>query len=196
MRSLLPAKLRVSLFVIIVIPMVCSCASNRVPTVKYKPFPNETKEDSGIKFINTGNSISFEIRSAPITGPVENLAIHYQSMFPGGEIIRPGDIEEYLKVSDRNAYKVTFRPTYIRRRKRVTDESAAPEGWKSTKIEDPTTGKPVDIMYGPIIPRQKILYLVEGEKFVYYILMTADGDEIQIGRNKLEEFIRDGIDYK
>ena len=128
------------------------------------------------------------------------MAIHYAALFPEGEIIRPGDTEEYVKIDGRNAYKVVFRPNYIRRRKRIDGKKKLspeniPQGWTLTNVEDPTTGKPTPVLYGPVIPRQKILYLVEGDPYIYYIFFRADGDSIEPARKKFEEFVRKGIKY-
>jgi hypothetical protein len=51
-------------------------------------------------------------------------------------------------------------------------------------------------MQGPIIRRERILYLVAGDQYVYYILMRADGDAIEPARKKLEKLVREDIKYR
>jgi hypothetical protein len=186
------------LFLIVIAALVYNaCVSSSAQNIlRQKPLPNIVSEDSVLKLSDNDESVLFEIHTAKISKPINNLAIHYSSLFPEGEAIRPGDTEEYVKIDGHNAYKVTFRPAYIRQRKRLKDLPEIPQGWKTAKIEDPVTGKPLEIAYGPVIPRQKLLYLVEGNKFVYYVFMRADGDAIESARLKFDEFVRTGIDYK
>ena len=164
------------------------------------PYPLVEQDDAATRFGNQEDDVAIEVRKAKIDRPVDNLAVHYVTLFPDGEVIRPGDTEEYVKVGDKNAYKVTFRSKYIRKRKRC-DESQQltpaeiAKGWKMTVIRDPHTTKPVQAMYSPVIPTQKILYLVEGTSHVYYVLLRADGDAIKDGQKEFEKFVREGIDY-
>ncbi len=165
--------------------------------IKSKPAPLIYQDDSAAKFNSPDDSVFVEVRTAKISKPIETLAIHYFSLFPDGEAIRPGDTDEYLTINGKNAYKVVFRPTYIRKRERIKATGQdIPSGWKTATIEDPSTAKPVKIMFGPIIPRQRILYLVEGRKYVYYIFLRADGDAIETAGRKFDDFVRNGIDYK
>ncbi|MEJ2716521.1 MAG: hypothetical protein P8182_05195 [Deltaproteobacteria bacterium] len=145
------------------------------------------------------DKVFIEVRKAKIEAPVDNLAIRYRALFPEGEIIRPGDREEYVDVDGRKAYRVVFRTKYIRRRKRLAkgqEPENIPEGATIHSILDPATGESVPVLYGPIIPRQKILYLVEGKHYIYYILLRADGDAIGPAEKKFEEFVRTGINYQ
>jgi len=156
------------------------------------------EDDSTARFGDKDDSVFMEVRTAAIPRQLENLAVHYASLFPGGEIVRPGDGEEYLKINGHNTYKVIFRPEYIRQRKRVTDKDKlddTPQGWTLRQIEDPGTGKPIPVLYGPVIQRQKILYLVEGKKFVYYVFLRADGESIEAAAKKFENFVRNDIAY-
>ncbi len=142
-----------------------------------------------------------EVRRAKTSRPVDDLAIQYGALFPGGEVIRPGDTEEYVKIDGRNAYKVVFKKKYIRKRKRIgTDDKSPSEevspDWKSVTMHDSETGKPVPVLYGPIIPRERTLYLVAGDSEVYAIFMRADGDAIEPAKKKFEKFVRDEIKYK
>lgn len=159
------------------------------------------EDDSSAKFGLRDDDASIEVRKVPSSRPIENLAINYGALFPEGEIIRPGDTEEYTKIDGRNAYKVMFRPKYIRKRKRIDDKAGTKteepaEGWTQVTINDPLTGKPETIMQGPIIRRERILYLVAGDQYVYYILMRADGDAIEPTRKKLEKLVREDIKYR
>jgi hypothetical protein len=183
---------------IIVSCAVHGCMSGvSLSQIKTKPAPLVYQDDSAAKFNDPEDTVFVEVRTTAISKPIENLAIHYFSLFPDGETIRAGDTEEYVTVNDKNAYKVVFRPTYIRKRERIdAKEKQIPSGWKTATIEDPYTTKPVRIMYGPVIPRQKILYLVEGRKYVYYVLLRADGDAIEPAGRKFEDFVKNGINYK
>jgi hypothetical protein len=183
--------------------IVLSCAIHgcmsgaNLSLIKSKPAPLVYQDDSAARFNDPEDTVFVEVRTAGISKPIENLAIHYFSLFPDGEAIHNGDTEEYSTVNGRNAYKVLFRPAYIRKRERIdAKEKQIPAGWKTATIEDPHTAKPVRIMYGPVIPRQKILYLVEGRKYVYYVFLRADGDAIEGAGRKFEDFVKNGIDYK
>lgn len=164
------------------------------------PYPLIYEDDSTARFASPQDNVFIEVRRAPIPRPLEHLAVHYPSLFPGGEIIKPGDREEYVKIKGKNAYKVVFRTKYIRKRKRIDDTSqwdvdAVPEGWTMARMEDPLTGEAVPVLHGPVIPRQKVLYLVQGEPYVYYILLRADGDAIRSAREKFEKFVHDDVKY-
>jgi hypothetical protein len=166
--------------------------------IKSHPHALVYEDDSTARFADKEDTVFIEVRTAPIPRPLENLAVHYSTLFPGGTIVRPGDGEEYTKIDGRTAYKVMFQPEYIRRRKRVPEKEELkdiPPGWTVRTIEDPVTGKPIQVLYGPVIPRQKILYLVEGKKFVYYIFMRADGESIEPARKKFEDFVGKDIRY-
>jgi len=172
-----------------------------ITEIKQHPYSLIQEDDSSAKFGLRDDDASIEVRRVESSRPIENLAINYGALFPEGEIIRPGDTEEYTKIDGRNAYKVVFRPKYIRKRKRVEDKPGTKpqeplEGWTQTTITDPLTGKPETVMQGPIIRRERILYLVAGDRYIYYILMRADGDAIEPARKKLEKLVREDIDYR
>jgi len=164
------------------------------------PYDLIHEDDSTARFGLRNDDVSIEVRRVASPRPIENLAINYGALFPDGEVIRPGDTEEYVKIDGRNAYKVIFRPKYIRKRKRVDEKAGAkkeepPEGWTRVTINDPLTGKPETILQGPVIRRERILYLVAGDKYVYYILMRADGDAVESARKKLEKLVREDLKY-
>ena len=165
------------------------------------PYPLLHEDEATARFGAPDDDVFIEVRRTPMSRPIDNLAVHYSALFPGGEIVRPGDGEEYLKIAGRNAYKVVFRPNYIRKRKRITDNSSnqkseTPEGWTRVTIEDPVTGKPATILQGPIVPRERILYLVAGDAYVYYIMLRADGDSVGPARKRFEKLVREGIKYR
>lgn len=188
-------------FWLLVPVLLAGCLATRgIVNVESRPYPLVYEDDSTERFSDSEDTVFIEVRRRKVSRPLENLAIHYAALFPGGEIVRPGDTEDYLKIDGRNAYKVVFRTNYIRRRKRLEANQKlgpgdAPPGWTLTNIEDPATGKRIPVLYGPVIPRQKILYLVEGDQYIYYIFMRADGDSIEPARKKFEEFVRKDIKY-
>lgn len=165
------------------------------------PYPLIEQDDTASRFGNPEDDVAIEVRKAKIDRPVDNLAVHYVTLFPDGEVIRPGDTEEYVKIGGKNAYKVTFRSKYIRKRIRCDDSrkltpAEIAKGWKLAVIRDPHTAKPIQAMFSPVIPTQKVLYLVEGNSSVYYILLRADGDAIKDAQKEFEKFVREGIDYQ
>jgi len=165
------------------------------------PYPVTYQDDSSARFADKDDSIFIDVRRTKISRPLDNLAIHYAALFPGGEIIRPGDNEEYIKINDKNAYKVVFQTKYIRKRKRmdekaVTDSGRVPPGWTVASMEDPITGKRIRVLHGPVIPEERILYLVQGDSYIYYILWKADGESIEQSRKKFEQFVRQDINYR
>jgi len=165
------------------------------------PYPVTYQDDSSVRFTDKDDSIFIEVRKTEVPRPLDSLAIHYTALFPGGEIIRPGDNEEYVKINGKNAYKVVFQTKYIRKRKRM-DEKAGPNsgqippGWTSASMEDPITGKRIRVLLGPSIPEQRILYLVQGDSYIYYIFWKAEGESIEPSRKKFEEFVRQDISYR
>lgn len=177
-----------------------SCFATRgVVEVVTQPFPKTYEDDSVVRFGDKDDTIFVEVRRARKTGRLDNLAIHYRALFPDSEIVRPGDQEQYLKIDGKNAYKVTFRTKYIRRRKaleKVPPPDEVPAGWTSQTIAEPATGKPIPVLLGPPIPQQRVMYLVEGDAYLYYVYMRADGDSIAPAREKLDEFVRKGIAYQ
>jgi len=172
-----------------------------ISEIKEHPFPILYEDDSTVRLGRQDDDAFIEIRSIAKGKPMENLAIYYPALFPGGEIIRPGDREEYIKVNNQDAYKVIFRTKYIRKRKRITgpEQDANknfPDGWTIMTMEDPITGKPIPVMYGPIIPQQKVLYIVQGKTRIYYILLRADGDAIEAAVKTFDKFVKESIDYQ
>lgn len=168
--------------------------------ISSSPYPNIYEDDSTARFGTPDDNVFIEVRKTDTSRPLEHLAVHYQSLFPGGEIIRPGDREEYVKVNGKNAFKVVFRRKYIRKRKRLdskakTDPESIPEGWTLAEMEDPETGKTVRVLHGPVIPQEKILYLVQSDPHIYYVLLRADGDVIESAKKKFEKFVHKDINY-
>ena len=181
---------------------VAGCFGKRgINEIKERPLPILYEDDSTVRLGRQDDDVLIEVRSIAIGKPMENLAIYYPALFPGGEIIRPGDREDYVKIKGHNAYKVVFRTKYIRKRKRIkgSEEEVKknlPEGWTIMTMEDPMSGKPIPVMYGPIIPQQKVLYLVQGKSRMYYILLRADGDAIDSAVKTFDKFVKEGIDYQ
>ncbi len=181
---------------------LAGCLGKRgISEIKEHPLPVTYEDESNVKMGGAEDDVFIEVRSVATGKSMNNLAIYYPALFPGGEIIRPGDREDYVKVNGNNAYKVVFRTKYIRKRKRIkgSEEDAKknlPEGWTIMTMEDPMTGRPIPVMYGPIIPRQKILYLVQGKSRIYYILLQADGNAIDSAINTFDKFVKEGIDYQ
>ncbi len=181
--------------------LLTSCLGSRgFKEITAGPYPLIYEDDSIARFGSPDDSTFVEVRKTSVSKPLEHLAVHYRSLFPGGEIVRPGDREEYVKVNGKNAYKVVFRTKYIRKRKRLEKDSAIspesiPKGWTAAKMEDPVTGEMIEVLHGPVIPQQRILYLVQGDPYVYYIFLRADGDVIQSARKKFEKFVNEDIKY-
>ena len=180
--------------------LVAGCSASRgITEIRSHPYPVIHEDDSAEKLMDEDDKVFIEVRKAKIDGAVDNLAIRYRSLFPEGEIIRPGDREEYVDIDGRKAYRVVFRTKYIRIRKRLESglkPENLPEGATIRSILDPATGETVPVLYGPVIPRRKILYLVEGKQYIYYILLRADGDAIGPAQKKFKEFVRSGIEYQ
>ncbi len=169
--------------------------------IRYKPFPLISENRSFVKYEDAGDDVTIEIRKAPVSKSVENLAIHYPSLFPDGETIHPGDREEYVTVNGKTAYKVIFNTKYIRKRKRLETTSGKtreeiPPGWSESTWEDPVSGAKTPILIGPVIPERKILYLVPGSENVYYVLLKVDGADHEDAIKKFDKFVKDGIDYR
>ena len=200
-RSPHPIRLRpAAILWFIAIGLLTGCFSARgIGEVVSRPYPVVYEDDSTERFSNSDDSVFIEIRRTKSSRPLGNLAVHYPALFPGGEAVRPGDTEEYVKIDGKNVYKVEFKTSYVRNRKRIdpgkTDEPA-PEGWTKTSMEDQESGKQIPILYGPVVPRRKVLYLVEGDSYIYYIFMRADGDAIESARKKLDELVNSGIKYR
>jgi hypothetical protein len=182
--------------------LLAGCFGNRGLTeIKKNPYSLAYQDDSTAQFADGTDNVFIEVRKTKTSRPLENLAIHYPALFPGGEIIRPGDSEEYLKINGNNAYKVAFRTKYIRKRKRVEGilgdtRNKIPEGWTAMTMEDPLTGKPIPVLYGPVIPEQRSLYLVQGNSNIYYMFLRADGDAIESATKEFDTFVREGIEYR
>jgi hypothetical protein len=175
--------------------------TQRMKEINQDPYPVTFQDESTVRFGDPEDDVFVEVRRAKTSRPVDNLAIQYGALFPGGEVIKPGDTEEYVKIDGRNAYKVVFKKKYIRKRKQIgTDgKNPSPEpspDWKSMTMHDSETGKPVPVLYGPVITRERTLYLVAGDSEVYAIFMRADGDAIEPAKKKFEKFVREDITYK
>lgn len=185
----------------IVLGSLAGCFSSRgISEISYHPYPLIYEDDSTARFGDPDDNVFIEVRRTPVSRSVDNLVIHYPSLFPGGEVVKPGDKEEYFDLNGKRAYKVVFRPKYLRKRKRVDEKSEGnpkeiPSGWEESTMEDPQTGKRIKVLQGPVIPSQKILYLVQGDSYIYYVMMRADGKYIEPAREKLEKFVRDEIKY-
>jgi hypothetical protein len=177
--------------------ILSGCLTTRgLSEIKADPYPVIQKGRSQVRYADPGDSVSIEVKTVKKTNPVKNLAIYYPTLFPGGLPVRAGDTEEYVRAQGKNAYKVTFKPTQIRNRKRYTEDDPIPPGWVKGKMEDADTGKTKEVLYGPVIRRQLVLYLIEGDTTVYYILLRAEGDEIENAKQKLERFVQNDIAYK
>ncbi len=181
--------------------LVQNCFGPRgMSEIKYRPFPLVSENSNLAKLSDTSDDISIEIRKAPVSKPIENLAIHYPALFPEGETIRPGDREEYVPIGAKTAYKVVFNTKYIRKRKRLQTQNGKVvddilPGWTESAFEDPISGKKIPIMVGPIIPEKKILYVVPGSESVYYILLNVDGKDHEDAIKNFDKFVKQGINY-
>ena len=169
--------------------------------IKYKPLPLISENSRFVKYEDSGDDVSIELRKAPVSKSVENLAIHYPSLFPDGETIHPGDREEYVTVNGKTAYKVIFNTKYIRKRKRLKTKSGKspediPSGWSESIWDDPVSGVKTPILVGPVIPERKILYLIPGSENVYYVLLKVDGPDYEDTIKKFDKFVKEGIDYR
>lgn len=193
-----------AILLLVLCTLVSGCfTTQRDKTIRHDPYPllSQDESTSTTRFGDPDDNVFIEVRRAKTSRPVKDLAIQYGALFPGGEVIRPGDTEEYVNVDGRNAYKVIFKTKYIRKRKQIgTDgknslKDVSPD-WKSVTMEDTETGKPVSVLYGPVIPRERILYLVAGDSEVYALFMRADGDAIGDAKRKFEKFVREGMTYK
>ena len=170
-----------------------------MPEIKYKPLDTIYEDDSWVKFRDTNDDVSIELKKASVSKPIENLAIHYLSLFPDGETVKPGDREEYVTIADKMAYKVIFNTKYIRKRKRIAEKTGndkkTPDGWTESTMEDTVSGKEIPILVGPVIPQRKILYLVPGTENVYYLMLTIDGTDHEEAIKSFDKFVREGIKY-
>ncbi len=168
--------------------------------IKYRPLPSIHENSSLAKFSDVSDDVSIEIRKAPVSKPIENLAIHYPALFPNGEVIRPGDREEYVPIGNKTAYKVVFDTKYIRKRKRLKTRNGKisldiPPGWTESTFEDPVSETKTPVLIGPIIPEKKILYLVPGSESVYYILLKVDGKDHEDAIKDFDKFVKEGVNY-
>ncbi len=151
-----------------------------------------------LRYGDKDDNVFVEVRRAQIPKEIGNLAIHYSALFPGGVKITPGDHEEYVTVAGNKAYKVVFRTSHLRKRKRLegdTPPEDLPEGWSLHHMVDPSNGASIPVIHGPIVPREQILYLVEGKSYIYYIYMRADGASIEPAKKRFEKFLNEEIDY-
>jgi hypothetical protein len=166
-----------------------------------RPYAVIHEEDGLVRFSDRDDNVLIEVRRVRTPSPLEKLAIHYPSLFPGADPVRSGDSEEYLEINGHKAYRVVFACQYLRKRKRVERDGPeshpeVPSGWSVVTMEDPVTGKPTEVLQGPVIPSQRILYVVQGDTHVYAIFMRADGDRIEEAKKHLDEFLRNDMTYK
>jgi hypothetical protein len=181
--------------------IIAGCfSSHRLKEIKGTPYPLSYEDDVTARFGDPEDDVFIEVRRAEMSRPLDNLAVHYGTLFPGGEVIRPGDSEDYVDIDGHKSYRVTYQTKYIRKRKRApgatTDEGEVPSGWQAVNMPDPATGKSARVLYGPAIPRERTLYLVPGKSYVYYVFLRADGEAIESGRKKFEDFVRKAIAYR
>ena len=180
------------------IPLAGCFSARGLPEVRSEPYQVIYRDDGAMRFGDRDDNVFIEVRRASIPKNIDNLAVHYSALFPGGVKITPGDREEYVTVAGRKAYKVVFQTSYIRQRKRLEGDPVPddlPEGWTLHHMVDPSGGPSIPVIHGPIIPRERILYLVEGKSCIYYIFMRADGESIGPAKEKFDEFVEKGIDY-
>jgi hypothetical protein len=175
--------------------------SSQVKDYTLAPIPVIYEDETTTRFRDADDDKFIEIRKTPTSRPIENLAIHYPALFPGGEIIRPGDTEEYTMINGKNSYKVVFRTKYIRKRKRLNEKQIAekediPAGWTKSVIEDTASGSRIPIMLGPVVPQHRILYLVPGDHHVYYLFMRVDGENYDQALKDFDRFVREEVSYK
>ncbi|MFH0822308.1 MAG: hypothetical protein V2B18_06115 [Pseudomonadota bacterium] len=162
-------------------------------------YPVLHEDDTATRLGSKTDDVFIEVRKERIPRPLENLAIHYRTFFPSGEIIKPGDAEEYVKVNGRNAYKVVFAPKYVRHRERVPTDAptdSTKPGWTRKKTTDPESGETIEAVYSPVMPRYRVLYLVEGDRYIYYIFMRADGPAAESAKEALNKLVYQGIKYR
>lgn len=182
--------------------LVSGClGSSQIKDYGLPPLPVIYEDETTTKFRDTDDNKFIEIRKTPTSKPIENLAIHYPALFPGGEIIRPGDTEEYTMINGKNSYKVIFRTKYIRKRKRLSEKELSgkveiPADWTRSTIDDASTGSKIPILLGPIIPQHRILYVVPGEQNVYYLFMRVDGENYEQVMKDFDKFVREEVNYK
>lgn len=184
--------------ILVLIPLAGCFSARGLPEIRSEPYPVIYRDDGGLRFGDSEENVFIEVRRAPISKKIDNLAIRYSAFFPGGVKITPGDHEEYVTVAGKKAYKVVFQTSYIRKRKRVKGDASAenlPKGWSLQHMVDPSGGASIPVLLGPIVPRERILYLVEGKSYVYYIFMRADGESIGPAKEKFEKLLNEDIDY-
>lgn len=189
-------------FILTVAFLVSGCfGTTQLKDFSSAPLPVIYEDDTTTRLRDDDDNKFIEIRKTPTSRPMENLAIHYPALFPGGEIIRPGDTEEYTMINGKNAYKVVFRTKYIRKRKRLTEKEQSdkfqiPDGWSKSAIEDPGSGSSIPIILGPVIPQHRVLYLVPGDQNVYYLFMRVDGENYEKSLKEFDKFVREDMNYK
>ncbi|MGC8658150.1 MAG: hypothetical protein ACP5U1_03665 [Desulfomonilaceae bacterium] len=169
--------------------------------IKYSPLPLVRESRNLAEFSDASRDATIEVKKVQVSKPVENLAIHYPSLFPDGETIRAGDREEYAHIGDKTAYKVIFQTKYIRKRKRLKSKNGKvigniPEGWTESKFEDPVTGQEIPIIIGPTVPEKKILYVVPGSENVYYVLLKVEGQDNDDLVKKFDKFVKEGVNFE
>ncbi len=195
-RSSVAARLAAGLCFGLVL-VIAACATTRgISEIADPPCRVIRQDKEEAVFGDDQDNVRIEIEKAKISKRLFNLAIYYKTFFPEGETIRSGDVERYLRVDGRNAYKVVFRPKYIRKRTRYKKGQEIPPGHKLKTETDPATGKPRKVLYSPIVKRYRTLYLVEGDEYLYYILLRADGESAPAAQKEFEQFVHEGITYQ
>ena len=93
------------------------------------------------------------MRRAPIPKEIGNLAIPlFGAISWWRQDNSSGDHEEYVTVAGNKAYKVVFRTSHLRKRKRLKADPPPedlPEGWSLHHMVDPSNGASIPVMHGP-----------------------------------------------
>ena len=75
--------------------------TQHIKAIRQDPYPVLSQDESATRFGDPEDNVFIEVRRAKTSRPVQDLAIQYGALFPGGEVIRPGDREEYVKIDGR-----------------------------------------------------------------------------------------------
>ncbi len=186
------------IFSLVLVSMPGCFSTKGLIEVKKRPLPVISEDDSTLRMGDEKDRIFIEVRKAPSAGAHGNLAIRYEQLFPGGPAIRLKDRDRYLDLGDNVAYRVDFEPSYIRYRKRfpTSDENfKVPKGWSVRKLNPNGPDNSQKILVGPVTKRQTVLFLVEGNDYIYYVFGRADGSSISAMMKIIEDLVEEGIDY-
>lgn len=187
------------IFSLVLLSLPACFPSKGLVEVKKRPLPVLSEDDSTLRMGDEKDRIFIEVRKAPSSGAPGNLAIRYEQIFPGGPAIRLKDRDRYLNLGENVAYRVDFEPSYIRYRKRIPidDENfKAPEGWSVREFNPRESENSQKILVGPVTKRQTVLFLVEGNDYIYYVFGRADGSAIKAMIKIIEDLVEEGIDYR